>query len=48
MKVQDQASVYAWLAVYAHRDNQANEAANQLKTAIALDKITADAIWAGK
>ncbi|MCW5263023.1 hypothetical protein D5045_23650 [Verminephrobacter eiseniae] len=48
MKAQDQASVYAWLAVYEHRDNQADNAAIQLKTAIALDKITADAIWGEK
>jgi len=48
LKAQDQASVYAWLAVYAHRDNQADKAADQLKTASALDKATADAIWAEK
>ncbi|MCW8199343.1 hypothetical protein D8B23_13155 [Verminephrobacter aporrectodeae subsp. tuberculatae] len=46
MKAQDQASVYAWLAVYAHRDNQADKAADQLKTARAVDKVTADAVWA--
>lgn len=48
MKAQDQASVYAWLAVYAHRDNQADKAAEHMKTAIALDKGTANAIWAEK
>lgn len=48
MTVQDRASVYAWLAVYAHRDNQVDEARNHLKTARALDKIAADAIWAEK
>lgn len=48
MKAQDQASVYAWLAVYAHRDNQADKAETQLKTAVTLDKVTADAIWAEK
>jgi len=46
MKAQDQASVHAWLAVYAHRDKQAENAKAQLETARALDPVTADAIWA--
>jgi len=48
MKAQDQASVHAWLAVYAHRDKQAEKAKAQLEAAKALDSATADAIWAGR
>jgi len=48
MKAQDQASVHAWLAVYAHRDKQAEKAKAQLETARALDPATADAVWAGR
>ena len=46
MKAQDQASVFAWLAVYSHRDNQEDKAADHLKKALALDSVTANAIWA--
>jgi len=46
IKPQEQASVHAWLAVYAHRDKQAEKANAQLAVAKALDSTAADAVWA--
>lgn len=45
MPAHDQASVYAWLAVYAHRASQAEKTEDYLKKAGALDQATASGIW---
>lgn len=48
LKAKDQASVYAWLAVYAHRDGQVEKAESHLQKAVATERETADSIWSGK